>query len=1163
MKTKIGILSALALMMFIGGIAAMLAVGVISPLGVHGAHLPTSDNGQGAGLQQGGMVTNVTVTSSPNEPGATAQYTVKFVTGEVLQANVDTIVFDIDSSGGVPSSISASDVFMSASAVTGGGQANQFVTPSLDPSHESGSAGRDIYTIDVPDMDTTVSPGIQNIDAGATVTVIFPIGAGFTNPTESGSYDFTISASKETTGVMAAFTTPLTLHISDTADHRDTPITVWGKGFKNGTVATTYLDRSRDANGNIVNVPDGIRTPGIDVDLLFTYVGSDDTFTETYNVKVPPFAVEGPNQINVIDGDSPPNHYNGRGGQTPVTFTIEPLLSIPTSLVTLGNEVELTLVDWPATDRVMDHVTADSQGVDQVMQSSVTIAGIPQQITSGDGQVGSDNEHTFRILVGTAVPTGVQQLKVKTYTSGQMMSDVPAGASDAGNIVIQDDIPLGDTPPEPNSAAGDRAALVALFNATDGVNWTNTTNWLTDAPLDEWYGVSVGGLPRRVTGLYLGRNHLSGQMPAELGNLTSLTRLNLIGNQLGGTIPEELGSLTNLWYLNLSENRFSGEITAELGGLSSLRELYLYENQLTGMIPAQLGSLANLEYLDLARNQLTGTIPAQLGSLANLEYLDLGRNHLTGPVPSDLGRLTNLGVLSLGTNRLSGTIPTQLGSPTNLMHLSLNHNQLSGQIPEELGNLTHLTGLFLNGNQLTGEIPEELGNSTDLQTLDLRNNQLAGKIPAELGNLTNLESVYLSNNQLIGCIPRSLKRVTNNDLAGLGLHFCDMFGPGSVVGDRDALVALYNATDGASWANNSGWLTDVPMSQWHGVETANTGRVTGLILETNQLSGEIPDGLGALTNLATLNLGSNRLRGEIPAGLGNLTNLTELHVSFNQLSGTIPAGLGNLTNLKSLQLVGNLLSGGIPAGLGNLTNLTELNLWSNRLSGEIPVELGSLTNLTKLDLSENPISGEIPAELGNLTNLRSLRFKGNQLSGEIPPELSNLTSLEALFLSDNRLTGRIPEELGSLSNLAGLFLNHNQLGGDIPGELGGLTNLTGLYLHNNQLSGEIPPELSNLTSLEALLLSHNRLTGRIPEELGSLSNLAGLFLNHNQLGGDIPGELGGLTNLTGMHLNDNHLIGQIPTELGNLTNLNQSQGGMCIFRVLRVGVGVAQQGVGP
>ena len=1022
---------------------------------------------------------------------------------------------------------------MSASAVTGGGQANQFVTPSLDPSHESGSAGRDIYTISVPDMDTTVSPGIQSIDAGATVTVIFPIGAGFTNPTESGSYDFTIS--KETTGVMATFTTPLTLHISDTADHRDTPITVWGKGFKNGTVATTYLDRSRDANGNIVNVPDGIRTPGIDVDLLFTYVGSDDTFTETYNVAVTPFAVEGPNQINVIDGDSPPNHYNGMGGQTPVTFTIEPLLSIPTSLVTLGNEVELTLVDWPATDRVMDHVTADSQGVDQVMQSSVTIAGIPQQITSGDGQVGSDNEHTFRILVGTAVPTGVQQLKVKTYTSGQTMSDAPAGASDTGSIVIQDEIPLGDTPPEPNSAAGDRAGLVALFNATDGENWTNTTNWLTDAPLDEWYGVSVGGLPRRVTGLYLGRNHLSGQMPAELGNFTSLTRLNLSENRFSGTIPEELGSLTNLWYLNLSENRFSGDINAELGGLSSLRELYLYENQLTGMIPAQLGSLANLE------------------------YLDLGRKQLTGPAPSDLGRLTNLGVLSLGTNRLSGTIPTQLGSPTNLTHLSLNHNQLSGQIPEELGNLTNLTGLFLNGNQLTWEIPEELGNSTDLQTLDLRNNQLAGKIPAELGNLTNLQALDLSINQLSEQIPADLGDLTN--LNKLSLNSNRLSGE-----IPDGLGALTN------------------------LATLNLG--------SNRLRGEIPAGLGNVTNLTELHVSFNQLSGTIPAGLGNFTNLKSLQLVGNLLSGKIPVELGSLTNLTGLYLHNNQLGGEIPADLGSLANLTNLLLGHNQLTGRIPVELGNLTNLVSLGLNDNQLSGDVPLELRNLSNLGSVYLSNNQLTGCVPAWLRGvphndftelglpfcempgpgsvagdravlvalydatdganwgrgnsgwLTSgpisqwfgvttdaegrVSALHLQSNLLNGEIPSELG---NLTELDLSENyELVGEIPAELGNLTNLTKLYLYGNRLSGEIPAELGNLTNLTRLLLGGNQLTGEIPSQLGNLTGLIELGLRWNRLTGMIPEELGNLTNLTDLELSPNRLTGCIPAGLRSAAN---------------------------
>ena len=1134
MKTKFGILAGLALTMFIGGIAVMLALGVISPSGVQGAYLPITDHGQGAGFQQGSMVTNVTVTNSPNEPGAVAQFTVKFVTGEVLQANVDTIVLDIDSSVGVPSSLSAEHVRIFASDISGPRLVTQVVAPPLDPSHEYGIEGRDIYTITVPDMDT-YDDVTTNIDTGATVTVIILANAGLINPTESGSYDFTISTSRESMGVKATFMTPLTLSIDSKKGNRDTPITVLGKGFKKGTVATTYLDRSRDADGKIVNVPDGMRTPGTDVDLLYTYVASDDTFTETYNVTVPPFAVEGLNQINVTDSEDPPNHYNGMGGQTPVTFTIEPLLSVSSSPVAVGDELEITLVDWPATDQVMDHVTSDAQGVERVLQSAVTVAGIPQQIASGEGPVGPDNRHTFRVRIGTSVPTGVQQLKVKTYTSGQMMSDVPGGASDTKNIAVTDAIPPEDTPPDPNSIGADRAALIALFNATDGVNWTNTANWQTDMPLGRWFGVSVRGLPRRVSGLYLGRNRLAGAIPAQLGNLTNLTRLDLVGNQLRGTIPAEISHLSNLWYLNLSENRLSGAIPAGLARLTNLRDLLLYENQLNGGIPGELGNLTNLEYLDLTRNQLTGPIPSDLGRLTNLNVLALGINQLTGQMPAELGSLTNLQAMNLSANQLSGEIPEELGDLTNLQAMNLSANQLSGEIPEELltnlemlvldenqlsgeiplelGSLSDLTLLSLRGNHLSGEIPKELGNLTNLKELYLDHNRLNGEIPAELGNLTNLESVYLSNNQLTGCVPAGLRRVANNDLDELGLPFCDMFGPGSIEGDRDALVALYNATDGASWANNSGWLTDVPMSQWHGVETANTGRVTGLILEANQLSGEIPDGLGALTNLATLNLGSNRLRGEIPAGLGNLTNLTELHVSFNQLSGTIPAGLGNLTNLKSLQLVGNLLSGGIPAGLG------------------------SLTNLTKLDLSQNPISGEIPVELGNLTNLRSLRFKGNQLSGEIPPELSNLTSLEALFLSHNQLTGRIPEELGSLSNLAGLFLNHNQLGGDIPGELGGLTNLTGLYLHNNQLGGEIPADLGSLANLTGMHLNDNQLIGQIPTDLGNLSNLTNLLLGHNQLTGRIPVELGNLTNLVSLGLNDNKLSGDVPLELRNLSNL--------------------------
>ena len=360
---------------------------------------------------------------------------------------------------------------------------------------------------------------------------------------------------------------------------------------------------------------------------------------------------------------------------------------------------------------------------------------------------------------------------------------------------------------------------------------------------------------------------------------------------------------------------------------------------------------------------------------------------------------------------------------------------------------------------------------------------------------------------------------------------------GDAATDRAALVALYNATDGANWLNNGNWLSNAPIGEWHGVTTDSDGRVTHLNLPNNQLTGEIPAELGNLTNLTHLDLPYNQLTGGIPAELGSLTNLTHLDLPYNQLTGGIPAWLGNLTNLEGLWLQRNQLTGEIPGELGNLTNLEWLYLFSNQLTGGIPAELGSLTNLEWLYLNSNQLTGGIPTELSNLTNLEWLYLFNNQLTGEIPAELGSLTNLGRLLLTNNQLTGEIPAELGNLTNLTHLDLPHNQLTGEIPAELGNLTSLEDLDLSNNQLTGEIPAELGNLTNLRWLDLSDNLLTGEIPAELGGLANLRGLGLNDNQLTGEIPAELGSLTNLEGLYLNNNQLTGEIPAELGNLTNL--------------------------
>ena len=352
----------------------------------------------------------------------------------------------------------------------------------------------------------------------------------------------------------------------------------------------------------------------------------------------------------------------------------------------------------------------------------------------------------------------------------------------------------------------------------------------------------------------------------------------------------------------------------------------------------------------------------------------------------------------------------------------------------------------------------------------------------------------------------------------------------------EALVALYESTNGAGWYSHSNWLETTTAGNWYGV-TVNDEHVTNLSLSWNQLSGAIPPELGSLTNLEELYLYSNQLSGVIPASLGSLTHLEVLYLFRNQLSGAIPPELGSLTNLYRLYLDSNQLSGAIPPELGSLTNLEELYLYSNQLSGAIPPELGSLANLQWLDLYSNQLSGEIPVELGSLIHLQVLLLYNNQLSGEIPAELGSLTSLRYLYLYDNQLSGAIPASLGSLTNLEELYLFRNQLSGAIPPELGSLTNLYRLYLYSNQLSGEIPASLGSLSDLRILDLSDNLLTGSIPTSLGSLTNLRYLYLYSNQLSGSIPTSLGSLTNLQVLYLGGNQLSGPIPTSLGSLTNL--------------------------
>jgi len=254
-------------------------------------------------------------------------------------------------------------------------------------------------------------------------------------------------------------------------------------------------------------------------------------------------------------------------------------------------------------------------------------------------------------------------------------------------------------------------------------------------------------------------------------------------------------------------------------------------------------------------------------------------------------------------------------------------------------------------------------------------------------------------------------------------------------GQYNALVDLYNSTNGASWYTKTGWLNPNATS-WAGVTvsgviTDQQGNVTtpGYVWEIrqfyNNLTGTLPASIGSFPSMRYLNLAGNDITGSLPASIGNLTQLYDLDLAGNDITGSLPASIGNLTQLYDLDLGENDWSGPIPSTIGNLTSLFTLNLSTGvfgyggfgiGLTGEIPASIGNLTSLRTLDLSGHRLTGTIPASLGNLTDLRTLYLAGSDsfsypavgLSGAIPASLGNLIDLSWFDLSHNRLSGQCP-----------------------------------------------------------------------------------------------------------------------------------------------------------
>lgn len=314
------------------------------------------------------------------------------------------------------------------------------------------------------------------------------------------------------------------------------------------------------------------------------------------------------------------------------------------------------------------------------------------------------------------------------------------------------DLPLHEGTGVGCEPTADRDVLAQLYEVMGGSRWFSSDNWLTDAPLREWFGVDAD-VQGRVTGLDLSHNGLTGFLPPDIAGLEELTKLILIGNDLSrGPIPSALGGLTNLEVLDLSGIHVSGAIPPELGNLAQLRELYLSNNELAGSIPGELAALRALTLLDLSDNSLSGSIPDQLSELLRLAEVHLEGNDLSGPLPTGWADLAELVVLDLSGNALTGSIPAEFGSFAGLEYLNLSYNRLSGTVPPELAGMESLAELFLASNRLSGPIPPELAGLSRLRALVFSGNaEMSGRLPASLVALRELSHFHATGTQL--CAP--------------------------------------------------------------------------------------------------------------------------------------------------------------------------------------------------------------------------------------------------------------------------------------------------------------------------------------------------------------------------------------------------------------------------
>lgn len=319
----------------------------------------------------------------------------------------------------------------------------------------------------------------------------------------------------------------------------------------------------------------------------------------------------------------------------------------------------------------------------------------------------------------------------------------------------------------PEILAQEKAALIALYNSTNGAAWSNTVSGQGAWPVNDpnsvvtpwnyntktgWYGVLSVNAEGRVTELNLSSNNLTGYL-SNLNDLTELKEVKFFGNRIVGGNIDSFSELTKLVILNISTCNLDGNLQS-LIKLTNLQDLTATLNNLTGTFPEDFYKLSKLQVLDVYINKLEGDYSV-LGQIPTLTILTLTGNNFNKvgspdydnrTIPESFKNLTNLTTLRLEMNGLKNNMKV-LGNLINLTSLFIVTNSFEGPLPSELSALKKLDSFTFGQNKITDI--SILASINSLRTIDAQSN-LITSIPPEFAQLPNLTKFYIIKNKVSG-----------------------------------------------------------------------------------------------------------------------------------------------------------------------------------------------------------------------------------------------------------------------------------------------------------------------------------------------------------------------------------------------------------------------------